>query len=107
MIADRPLPANPAAAARLDSLTRLLGSEIREPLRPVPDLAQVVSDRTFEFAENKMGLRHLILHFTPGSSEAELEFVVGTAAASITIGLDGVFRISEFTARTGPAAVAG
>ena len=42
-----------------------------------------------------MGLRHLILHFTPGSSEAELEFVVGATAASLTIGLDGVFRISE------------
>jgi len=42
-----------------------------------------------------MGLRRVILHFTPGSSEAELEFAVGAAEASLTMGLDGVFRISE------------
>ncbi len=95
VIADRPLPANPAAVARLDSLIKLLGGEFREPLRPAPELARVVSGRIFEFAENKMGLRHLMMEFTTGSSEAELEFVVGAAAASITIGLDGVFRISE------------
>ncbi len=95
VIADQALPANPAAAARLDSLARVLASDTEEPLRPLPHLAQSVSGRTFEFAENKMGLRRLILHSTPGSSEAELEFVVGAAAASITIGLDGVFRFSE------------
>ena len=95
VIADHALPANPGAAARLDSLTRVLGSGTVEPLRPLPDLAQSVSGGIFEFAENKMGLRRLILHFTPGSSEAELAFVVGAVAASITIGLDGVFRTSE------------
>jgi CubicO group peptidase (beta-lactamase class C family) len=95
VIADHALPANPAAAARLDSLARVLGSETVAPLRPLPDLAQSVSGRTFEFATNRMNLRHLILHFTPSSSEAELEFIVGATAASITIGLDGVFRISE------------
>ena len=42
-----------------------------------------------------MGLRRLIMHLTSGSSEAELEFVVGAVAASIKIGLDGVFRTSE------------
>jgi len=95
VIADDALPANPAAAARLDSLVRVLGGENEEPLQPAPDLAQAVSGRTFEFAENKMRLRRLILHFTPGSSEAELEFVVGPVAASLTIGLDGAFRIGE------------
>jgi CubicO group peptidase (beta-lactamase class C family) len=95
VIADHALSANPAAAARLDSLVRVLGRETKAPLRPAPDLAETVSGRTFEFAGNKIGLRRLILHFTPGSSEAELEFVVGAAAASMTIGLDGVFRISE------------
>jgi CubicO group peptidase (beta-lactamase class C family) len=95
VIADHASSANPAAAARLDSLVRVLGSETKEPLRPATDLAQAVSGRTFEFAENRIGLRRLILHFTPGSSEAELEFVVGAVAASITIGLDRVFRISE------------
>jgi CubicO group peptidase (beta-lactamase class C family) len=95
VIADHALSANPAAAARLDSLVRALGRVSKEPLRPAPGLEQAVSGRTFEFAENKMGLRSLVLHFTRDSSEAELEFVVGAAAASITIGLDGVFRFSE------------
>jgi CubicO group peptidase (beta-lactamase class C family) len=95
VIADHELSANPPAVARLDSLVRVLGGETRRPPPPAPDLAQAVSGRAFEFDENRMGLRRLILHFTPGSSEAELEFVVGAAAASITIGLDGVFRISE------------
>jgi hypothetical protein len=95
VIADHALPANPVAAARLDSLVRVLGSDTAEALRPLPDLAHSVSGRTFEFPQNKMGLRHLMLQFTPGSPEAELEFVVGPAAANITIGLDGVYRISE------------
>ena len=42
-----------------------------------------------------MGIRDLTLHFSPGSSEASLVFVVGAAAASLTIGLDEVFRISD------------
>ncbi len=95
VIADSAISANPAATARLDSLVRDLSSETRELPQPAPDLAQAVSGRTFEFGDNRMGLRRLILHFTPGSSEAELEFVLGAAAASITIGLDGVFRISK------------
>jgi len=95
VIADHALSANPAAAASLDSMIQVLGRDTEEPLRPAPDLAQTVSGRTFEFDDNKMGLRRLVLHFTPGASEAELEFVVGAAAASITIGLDGVFRFSE------------
>jgi CubicO group peptidase (beta-lactamase class C family) len=95
VIDDHALSENPAAAARLDSMVQVLGHEAKVPLRPVPDLAQAVSGRTFEFDDNKMGLRRLILHLTPGSSEAELEFVVGAATASITIGLDGVFRLSE------------
>jgi CubicO group peptidase (beta-lactamase class C family) len=95
VIAEHALPANPAAAARLDSLVRVLGGKSEEALQPPPDLAQTVSGRTFEFADNRMGLRRLILHFTTGSSEAELEFVVGAVDASLTIGLDGAFRISD------------
>jgi len=95
VIADHALPANPAAAARLDSLVQILAGETGEPPRPAPGLAQTVSGRTFEFTENRMRLRRMILHFTPGSSEAELEFSVGAAVGSITIGLDGVFRTGE------------
>jgi len=95
VLADHALSANLAAAARLDSMVRILGSETEEPLQPAPDLVQTVSGKTFEFAKNTMGLRRIILHFTPGSSDAELEFVVGGAAASITIGLNGAFRFSE------------
>lgn len=95
VIADHALPANPTAAARLDSLVQVLGSGTRAPLRPAPDMARAVSGRTFEFDENKLGLRRLILHFTPGSSEAEIEFAVGPVEATLAIGLDGVFRIGE------------
>lgn len=95
VIADHALAANPAAAARLDSLVQVLEHEAKGPPRAAPDLAEAISDRIFEFAENKMGLRRLVLHFTPGSSEAELEFMLGAAEASMTIGLDGVFRTSE------------
>lgn len=95
VIADHALPANPTAAARLDSLVRVLSHDVRESPRQLPDLAEAVSGRTFEFAANRMGLRSLVLHFTPGSPEAEIEFVVGEAAGSMTIGLDGVYRTSE------------
>jgi CubicO group peptidase (beta-lactamase class C family) len=95
VVADHELPANPAAVARLDSLIRVLGDDVAETPRPLPDLARTVSGQTFEFVENKMGLRHLTLHFTPGLSDAELEFDVGGMVARLTIGLDDVFRVSE------------
>jgi len=95
VIANHAVPAHPAAAARLDSLVEVIGHGSSEPLRPAPDLAKSVSGRTFEFAENNRGFRRLTLYFTPGASEARLEFVVGTVAASFTIGLDGAFRVSE------------
>lgn len=95
VITDHALPANPTAAARLDSLARVLSHDVREWPRQLPDLAEAVSGKTFEFAANRMGLRSLVLHFTSGSPEAEIEFVVGEVEGSLTIGLDGVFRISE------------
>jgi hypothetical protein len=66
-----------------------------EALAPLPDLAQTISGRAFEFSENRMGLRRLELQFAPGSSEAKFAFTLGPAAASLTIGVDGVFRITE------------
>ncbi len=98
-VAEFALAANPTAAARLDSLAQLLGSETREPIQPAPELEHAISGRTFEFAGNKIGLRNLTLHFTPGAPEARLDFVIGAAAASLRIGLDGVFRISELYGR--------
>jgi hypothetical protein len=97
VITDHALPANPTAPARLDSLAGVLAQGVRESPQPLPDMAQAVSGKTFEFAENRMRLRSLVLHFTPGSPEAELEFVVGEVAGSLTIGLDGVFRIRELS----------
>jgi len=95
VIADAAIAANPAAVERLDSLVQVLRYEAKGPPGARPDLVEAISDRTFEFAENKMRLRQMILHFPPGSSEAELEFVVGPVGASMTIGLDGAFRTSE------------
>jgi CubicO group peptidase (beta-lactamase class C family) len=95
VITDNALPADPTAAAHLDSLVRLLSHDVRESPLPLPDLAEAVSGKTFDFVANRMGLRSLVLRFTSGSSEAEIEFVVGETAGSMTIGLDGVYRISE------------
>jgi CubicO group peptidase (beta-lactamase class C family) len=94
VIAGHAVSANPTATARLDSLVAVLAGESEKPLQPAPDIAQVVSGKTFKFDDNRMGLRRMILHLTPGASEAELEFVVGTVPGSITIGLDGVFRMT-------------
>ena len=81
--------------ARLDSLVAVLGGGSTEPPHPVPALAQTVSGRDYEFAQNRRGIRRITLHFTPGASEAGLDFVVGAVPAKFTIGMDGAFRISE------------
>jgi len=95
VVSDKALPENPTGAARLENtILQLEEGKAIEPLPALPRQAKTISGRTFEFADNKMGLRQIILHFTPGSPEAELEFVVGPAAASIPIGLDGRFRRS-------------
>jgi len=96
VVSDRALSPNPVGSARLDSLVQVLGGETKGPVGPAPELAQAISGRTFVFSENKMGLRRLALHFTPGAPEARLQFSVGLVAASMKLGLDEVFRVSEF-----------
>jgi hypothetical protein len=91
-----PLPANPAAVARLAAtLETLQTPPARQPVS-LPDTAATVSGARYTFEPgNVVGVESLRLTFD-GSAEADLEvtFANGLDPFAGPVGLDGVFRTS-------------
>lgn len=103
---DRPLPENPAGAARLAAAV----SAAALPPRPaafVPALAQRVSGRHYRLEANPLDLKSLVLRFQRSGS-AELELQIGDRRdGPRPIGLDGVARVSAGGPSGLPVAVSG
>jgi CubicO group peptidase (beta-lactamase class C family) len=95
VVDNKGLPRNPVAMARLDSLTQVLGGQVRGAEPDPPANLPLISGQTFEFEANRIDFRSCALSITPGSSEAELSFVIGPARRSLVIGLDDRYRISD------------
>jgi CubicO group peptidase (beta-lactamase class C family) len=94
VMSDEPLPPDPTAVSRLDSLAQALAVRRSDP-RPVPETAHAVSGRHFDFDHNAMGLYRMILNFEPGSPECDLRSNMGMMTVSMVVGLDGAFRFTD------------
>jgi CubicO group peptidase (beta-lactamase class C family) len=97
---DRPLPANPAAVARLkEAVKRAALAPAGKPVAPLPSLARRISGKTFEFDQNLLALREASFTFTPGA-EATMRTSYNTnrftnqLVSVRAIGLDDIPRIS-------------
>jgi CubicO group peptidase (beta-lactamase class C family) len=95
MRAERPLPPNPAGAARLRAALAAAG-RAPEPTRPasLPPRAGMVSGRSYVLDANPLGWRSLSLDF---SGPAEARVTLGTADLIWrgTVGLDGRYRLAS------------
>ena len=96
------LPANPGAAARLESrIQKILPS--RQALTPLPETALSVSGKTYTMESNSLGWQKLSLAFGEGSDAA---FLTIDGSGRVAIGLDNVFRVTEIPG-LGPTAMRG
>jgi CubicO group peptidase (beta-lactamase class C family) len=97
---DQPLPANPAAVARLNEAVKAATlAPAPKPVAPLPSLAMRISGKTFEFDENLLGLKELSFRFKPGA-EATMRSSFNTRRFTDQlesvrrVGLDDIPRIS-------------
>ena len=94
----KPLPANPEGMARLEAaIDAAVQPPERTPVAPLPDVARLISGKTYVFEANPATLESVAFEFD-GSSEATFFLEAsGLSLVSPLVGLDGVYRFS-----TGP-----
>jgi CubicO group peptidase (beta-lactamase class C family) len=89
------LPANPEGVARLEAaIVAVAQPPERTPVAPLPDVARLISGKTYVFESNPAALQSIRFEFD-GSAEANFVAVSnGRVVSSGPVGLDGVYRFS-------------
>ncbi len=92
--ASKPLPANPAGKAELDSvLSHLIEGPVPQRAASLPSTARTISNKTYSFAANGTGVTSLRLEFN-NPDEARLSMKQYGTDVIWPIGLDGKYRQS-------------
>lgn len=100
--ANTALPANPGAAAQLESHIQALQPS-RQAVPPLPPIALRVSGKTYALEHNSLNWQQLSLAFHAGGDVASLTI---DSSGEVAIGLDNVFRVTEIPG-LGPTAMRG
>jgi hypothetical protein len=103
-----PLPENPRAVARLESLSNKAEERPEsEPVPPLPEMAARVSGKTYALEDNVYGWQSFALAFQ--EQEATFDLSIGDDSQEFAAGLDDVFRINQVDqlGPTGPIAFKG
>jgi len=105
---DKPLPEDPAAAARLAATVKEAATPpAAGPVQLAPKLAAAISGKTYALDGNPLGLKSFVLTF-PGAAEARLQLELGDRRdGPRAVGLDGVPRVSPDGRFGLPVAVSG
>ena len=92
-----PLPANPAGIADLQAALAEVAQAPTQPVPPLPDMAHVISGRTYVFEDNPYRLASLRFDFSAGSAEATLRLTHYDDIANLlgAVGLDGQYRLTD------------
>ena len=95
-----PLPADPAASARLAERIADAGVEEASPVAPTPATASTISGKTFRFDVNWTGLASIKLDLTASNPRYETTLAPTRPGGPLRriagpIGLDGRFRLRE------------
>jgi CubicO group peptidase (beta-lactamase class C family) len=91
---NKPLPANPASATKLEETLPVLAQAPNPwPNNPIPEITKQISGKTYEFVPNSVGLETIRLEF--GDPEAAIFYLkLQGQDETWTVGLDGNYRIS-------------
>ena len=100
--ANSALPANPGAAARLESRMQKLKPS-RQAVPPLPEMALRVSGRAYTLDSNSLGWHQVSLVFRQGDDTA---YFTVDGSGQVAVGLDNVFRVTEIPG-LGPTAMRG
>ena len=92
---EKPLPPNPEGVARLEAaIAAVAGQPERTAVAPLPDVARLISGKTYIFEPNPAQLDSITLEFD-GAAEAQFVAVSnGQIISHGPVGLDGVYRFS-------------
>jgi CubicO group peptidase (beta-lactamase class C family) len=103
--ADKPLPENPQATARLNEIAAALKQPPpARPVTPPPQLVARISGRWYRFTDpNPLGLEALM--FAVAGQKMQMSMRVGGREYSFAVGLDGVYRLTQRTPSRLPAGV--
>jgi hypothetical protein len=91
------LPPNPNAAELLAKAVNDVAVEKPTTVGPTPEIAAVISGKTYKFPDNELGLRSFTLFLTDPRPHFEFEiysnYPTGPSGAyEVPIGLDGLYR---------------
>jgi CubicO group peptidase (beta-lactamase class C family) len=91
---EKPLPANPEGVARMEAaIDAVAQPPERTPVAPLPDVARLISGKTYVFEPNPAKLDSIAFEFD-GSSEATIFAESNGRLLASSVGLDGVYRFS-------------
>jgi CubicO group peptidase (beta-lactamase class C family) len=88
-----PLPEHPEAAEQLAARVRALAQPEPEPVPPLPELAEGISNQRYRLGANTLRLYSFRLHFQGEEALMTLSFEDGESL-DLPIGLDNVYRIT-------------
>jgi CubicO group peptidase (beta-lactamase class C family) len=94
-----PLPANPAGVADLENaLAEVVQPPAAQPVPPLPDMATLISGKTYHFDDNPYRLASLRMDFNE-SVEATVHLTYYGDIVDLlgAVGLDGQYRLAEFS----------
>ena len=101
-LAMAPLTPNPSAVYALSAAVRTLEHPLPRPIPPPPDMAQVISGKTFSLSsETRTPLIKFISFDFSRVDDYSLSIDSGTTSRRLSLGLDGRFRITP-TGEFGP-----
>ncbi|MFW2388301.1 MAG: serine hydrolase domain-containing protein [Polyangiales bacterium] len=98
MKSDSPIAPNPDAYARLNrAIENATTPPQAKPVPALPPMAEEVSGKIYQLADNQFGVSCISLRFD-SASEVWFDLTLGDGAFALPVGMDGVPRFSE----TGP-----
>lgn len=102
---DKPLPPNAAALAALQAKVDWMANPVSE-VPPLPEIAHIVSNKTFLVGESPFGWKAIKIEFTDGSPMAIAFLQTNDGDMQAEIGLDNVYRVVPDVGNT-PIALRG
>jgi CubicO group peptidase (beta-lactamase class C family) len=100
---DKPLPANPNSAARLEAGMKALAQPPRTAPSALPAIATKISGKTYTFKGNPFGWETAIFSFEDGADEVK----VTLNGMPFAVGLDNVYRMVTSPDNTFPQGFRG
>lgn len=95
-VSDDSLPDNPESVAKLTSMTnKMKQAPEPEPVPPLPEMAQIISGKTYFLDPNSADLQFFSLTFNGKEVVSDISFG-GIFLGDIPIGMDNVYRFKDF-----------